>query len=207
MHLNDIEEDTPVISYRPNNIDQYLVVVNLPEDWEEVHNYIINENEIDGIPNRKVECVNDKVFSLRSSVYMMSHEEAEILKLHPKVEDVELNPEKYVQPMSLHTSKFKKSVAFNKPRYTLAMDAETVAHYNDVRSNWSNLFANGGQFSTPFQGVGITTTTLAYKGIDFSLSGKGVDAVIIDSGVGVLHPDFIAEDGTYRVRDVILDGP
>ena len=207
MHLNDIEEDTPVISYRPNDIDQYLVVVNLPEDWEEVHNYIINENEIDNIPNRKIDCVNDKVFSLKSSVYMMSHEEAEILKLHPKVEDVELNPEKYVQPMSLHTSKFKKSVAFNKPRYTLALDAETVSHYNDVRSNWSNLFANGGQFSTPFQGVGITTTTLAYKGIDFSLSGKGVDAVIIDSGVGVLHPDFIAEDGTYRVRDVILDGP
>ena len=48
MHLNDIEEDTPVISYRPNDIDQYLVVVNLPEDWEEVHNYIINEKKRDG---------------------------------------------------------------------------------------------------------------------------------------------------------------
>ena len=67
MHLNDIEEDTPVISYRPNDIDQYLVVVNLPEDWEEVHNYIINENEIDNIPNRKIDCVNDKVFSLKRS--------------------------------------------------------------------------------------------------------------------------------------------
>ena len=31
--------------------------------------------------------------------------------------------------------------------------------------------------------------------------------MIIDSGVSVLHPDFIADDGTYRVRDVILDGP
>ena len=30
---------------------------------------------------------------------------------------------------------------------------------------------------------------------------------IIDTGVSVLHPEFIADDETYRVRDVILDGP
>ena len=52
----NIENDgTPHISYQPNAVDEYIVVVNLPEDWDEVHNYIINENEIDGIPNRKVE--------------------------------------------------------------------------------------------------------------------------------------------------------
>ncbi len=85
MHLHDEYEDTQYKWYRPDEVDEYIVVVNLPEDWEEVHNYIINENEIDGIPNRKIECTNDKVFSLRSSVYMMSSEEAEILKTHPKV--------------------------------------------------------------------------------------------------------------------------
>ena len=41
------EEDTPIKYYRPDPIDEYTVIVNLPEDWEEVHNYIINENEID----------------------------------------------------------------------------------------------------------------------------------------------------------------
>ena len=51
MDLNENNEDTPRKIYRPNKIDEYIVVVNLPEDWEEVHNYIINENEIDGIPN------------------------------------------------------------------------------------------------------------------------------------------------------------
>ena len=75
------EENTPIKYYRPDEIDEYIVIVNLPEDWQEVHNYIINENEIDGIPNRKIDCTNDRVFSLRSSIYMMSHEEAEILKL------------------------------------------------------------------------------------------------------------------------------
>ena len=58
-----------------------------------------------------------------------------------------------------------------------------------------------------FQGVGITTTTKVNQDIIYSLTGRGVDAVIIDTGVSVLHPEFIADDGTYRVRDVILDGP
>ena len=207
MELHEEYEDTPVKWYRPAEIDEYLVIVNLPEDWEEVHNYIINENEIDGIPNRKIKCENDKVFSLRTSVYLMSHDEAQILLTHPKVEDVKLNPEKFPQPESLFSLKFKKDVAFNKPRYTGAADAETISHTNSVRSNWSHLFVNGEQLSSPFQGVGITTSTKVDRDITFSLTGRGVDAVIIDSGVSVLHPDFIADDGTYRVRDVILDGP
>ena len=205
--INVENDGTPHISYQPNAVDEYIVVVNLPEDWDEVHNYIINENEIDGIPNRKIECVNDKVFSLRSSIYMMSQEEADVLKSHPKVEEVELNPEKYPQPESLFSFKFRKNVAFNKPVYTGAADNETTSHTNSVRSNWSHLFVNGGQSSEPFQGVGITTTTKVNQDILYSLTGKGVDAVIIDSGVSVTHPEFIAEDGTYRVRDVILDGP
>ena len=44
MDLHEEDEDTPVKWYRPQEIDEYLVIVNLPEDWEEVHNYIINEN-------------------------------------------------------------------------------------------------------------------------------------------------------------------
>ena len=107
-----ISPDTPVIKHNPDPIDESIVIVNLPEDWMEVHNYIINENNIDNIPNRKVECINDQVFSLRSSVYMMSHQEAEILKLHPKVEEVELNQEKFPQPMSKDTFKFKKNHSF-----------------------------------------------------------------------------------------------
>ena len=207
MNLYDGSEDTPKKWYRPNPVDQYMVIVNLPEDWEEVHNYIINENEIDGIPNRKIECINDQVFSLRSSVYMMSHKEAEVLKSHPKVEDVELNPEKFVQPVSSDSFKFRKSVGFNKPKYTYAFDSETTSHTNSIRSNWSHLFVNGGQSSSPFQGVGITTNTKVNQDILYSLTGKGVDAVIIDSGVSVTHPEFIADDGTYRVRDILLDGP
>ena len=29
-----VSSDTPVINYTPDAIDEYIVVVNLPEDWE-----------------------------------------------------------------------------------------------------------------------------------------------------------------------------
>ena len=204
--------DTPIINYTPNAIDEYVVVVNLPEDWEIVHNYIINENEIDGIPNRKVNCSNIQEFSLRTSIYEMSAAEAEILKTHQKVESVELNPDKYPQPQSLDATRFGKLVAFNKPLLPLANDVEFFyntwdgGYTNNVRSNWSMLFVSDPS-SEPYQGVGIASTNTVDRDLNYTNTGSNVDAVIADSGVAILHPEFIADDGTYRVRDVILDGP
>ena len=179
----------------------------MPEDWEEVHNYIINENNIDGIPNRKVTCSNTQEFSLRSAVYEMSAEEAELTKTHPKVEDVRLNPDKYYEMSSPETIRYKKVIAFSKPKITAALDSEDISHTNGKRSNWSHLFVNSSPSSKPFQGSDISDTTKVDRDITYSLTGKNVDSVIIDSGVGYLHPEFKNEDGTYRVKDIFLDGP
>ena len=202
-----ISPDTPVIKHNPDPIDEYIVIVNLPEDWEEVHNYIINENNIDGIPNRKVTCSNTQEFSLRSAVYEMSAEEAELTKTHPKVEDVRLNPDKYYEMSSPETIRYKKVIAFSKPKITAALDSEDISHTNGKRSNWSHLFVNSSPSSKPFQGSDISDTTKVDRDITYSLTGKNVDSVIIDSGVGYLHPEFKNEDGTYRVKDIFLDGP
>ena len=206
IELNGASEDTPVIDYTPDFIDEYMVIVNSPEDWEEVHNYIINENEIDGIPNRKINCSNVQEFSLRTAIYEMSVEEAESLKRYSKIETVELNPDKYPQPQSIDSARFGNVVAFNKPLLPAALDAESIAYKNGVRSNWSMLFVNNPS-SEPFQGVGISTVDYVERDIPYSVTGRNVDAVTIDTGMGILHPEFISGDGTHRVFDVILDGP
>ena len=198
---------TTTINYTPDTIDEYIVIVNLPEDWDIVHNYIINENNIDGIPNRKINCSNIKNFSLRSSIYEMSVEEVEILRTHEKVESVELNPYKYPQPQSFATPRFGKVVAFNKPLLPFAKDFnESTGYTNGVRSNWSMLFASNPS-SEPYQGVGIASTDTVDRDLHYTTTGNNVDAVIIDSGIAILHPEFISSGGSYRVFDVILDGP
>ena len=200
-------DPTPIINYTPQTIDEYIVVVNLPEDWKEVHEYIINENEIDGIPNRKVNCSNDQPFSLRTSIYEMSVEEAEILKTHNKVECVELNPEKYPQPQSLDTARFGNVVQFNKPVYggTPTTYTPSSGTTNGIRSNWALLSTNHPS-SKPFKGDNLFFDAVD-KDVQYAIKGNNVDAVIIDTGIGVLHPEFIGSGGDYRVRDVILDGP
>lgn len=203
---NEFFTETETIEYVPNLIDEYLVMVKDKNDWEEVHNYIINENEIDNIPNRKIECANLKEFSSKSSVYLMSFEESEILKKHPKVEGVLLNPDKFPQPQSLMDLRYRKKVAYGKPKVPANLDSVTPSYTNNVRSNWTHLFLNE-PTSYPFSGVGINTTTKIDSDINYSLTGKNVDAVIIDSGVTPLHPEFLNPDGSSRVKDVILDGP
>ena len=198
------------INYTPEAIDEYLVVVNLPEDWKEVHNYIVNENEIDGIPNRRIDIANEKPFSLRTSVYMMSAEEAEVLKTYPKVESVVLNPDKYPQPASTSLLRFNKDVPFNKP--LMPNDLDGVEHplqYKDnIHSNWAHTFVNDPVgFPNPYSGVGIGSTTVKNTDLKHSYTGKNVDAIIIDTGCGVLHPEFISPTGEYRMRDVVIDGP
>ena len=217
---DNVLNDTPHIEYTPDPIDEYMVITHEPSDWQELHDYIINENEIDGIPNRKIECNNSQPYSLRTSVYLMSAEEAEILKQHPKVETVELNPEKYPQPESSLTFRYKKEVGFNKSvivgfpvnEYTSGNNFYwSSAYYNGVRSNWSHLFVNNPS-SEPFRGVGIATSTFTTSDIQYSVTGKNVDAIIIDSGIEQFHPEFIGEGreddpSIIRVRDVVIDGP
>ena len=187
-------------------IHEYIVIVYLPEDWEEVHEYIINENEIDGIPNRKINCSNEQQFSLRSAIYEMSKEEADILRTHSQVEYVDLNPEKYPQPAMSCTKRYKKDVAFHRPIFPGAYYNPSTGLTNGIRANWGNITMNNAS-SKPFQGVGIGTTDTTNQDLFFSVTGKNVDAVVLDGGIGILHPEFIADDGTYRVHDIILDGP
>ena len=81
-----IVSDSEVDDNTPQN---FTVCVNDASDWAEIHNYIINDNEIDNIPNRKIDCTSNMPNSELRSVYNMSVNEAEILKKHPKVAWVE----------------------------------------------------------------------------------------------------------------------
>ena len=69
--IDEFSSDTP---------QAFTVCIKNPSDWEEIHNYIINENEIDGIPNRRISCISEMQCSTKRSVYEMSVNEAEILQ-------------------------------------------------------------------------------------------------------------------------------
>ena len=85
---------------------------------------------------------------------MMSAEEAELTKTHPKVEDVRLDEDKYYEMSSPETLRYKV-IAFSKPKITAWHSNEGISHTNGKRSNWSHLFVNDDASSKPFQGSDV----------------------------------------------------
>ena len=67
----------------------YSVICTNASDWKEIDSYILNENELDGIPNRAIGCVSPYKTCNRMASYEMSDAEAEQLRNHPKVMCVE----------------------------------------------------------------------------------------------------------------------
>ena len=198
--FDDISSDTP---------QAFTVCIKNPSDWEEIHNYIINENEIDGIPNRRITCVSEMQCSSKRSVYEMSVNEAEVLRQHSKVEWVEkssmhnptlLEQRKYDEEFDKHTDtdRFRQAVTNRRtsgnPGSTLNFTQWGLYRHQSTTNNF-----------------GESTTIDA--DCQYSLTGKNVDVVIMDTGVRWDHPDFLkpgvssfSTKADTRVRDILIHG-
>ena len=200
----------------PDTPQAYTVCVKDPLDWTEIHNYIINENNIDDIPNRKIDCTSEMKCSPKRSVYEMSPAEAEILEKHSKVDWVirsglynqyEVEQRKYDQEFDSHltTNRFKYNV-----------ENRRTTNYGGGNPGSNLDFTQWGLYrhsrkSNPF------SSDIILDDIDYSLSGKNVDVVIMDTGVRWDHPEFLKPQYTSvpnnlacenytRVRDIIIHG-
>ena len=190
---------------------RYTLAVTNPEYWSEIHDALIVDSNQDGIPDRKVTCTNSKNFSPTRGTYELTEEEASEIGKHPHVEWIELSPTDhpgyYPNPQPA-TKRFPKDVKIYRTLSgsgNVPPASPTIAEEN--RTNWA------------VQRVGVNTHGDAWPGdapfsispktgnIDFSLTGKNVDVIIMDSGILQYHPEFLDANGQSRVRDIILDGP
>ena len=192
---------------------EFTVCVKNESDWTEIHNYIINENEIDNIPNRKISCTSDMNFSPKRSVYSMSVNEANVLRNHPKVEWVEqssmynpvvLEQRKYDEEFDRHTNidRFKINCRNLRPDRLFGSNPGSTLDF----TQWG-LYRH--QSTT--NNFGSSTTIDADS--QYSLTGKNVDVVIMDTGVRWDHPEFLkpgvssfSTKADTRVRDILIHG-
>jgi len=207
------ERQLAVNTIASNEPQAFTVYVKDAADWEEIHNYIINENEIDGIPNRRVECINEMQFSEKRSVYNISDEEASILRSHPKVDmvvkssmhnPIVLEQRKLDEEFDRHifTNRFKSNILNRRtggnPGTTLNFTQWGLSRHSNTTNNFG-------------------TNTIIAEDIRYSLTGKNVDVVIMDTGVRWDHPEFllpgynfvpvgVAPEFVSRVRDILIHG-
>jgi hypothetical protein len=135
------------------------------------------------IPNRIADCCNRREIS-RNTHYMLTEDEAELVKKDPRVLDVSLTPKDL--PIGI-TSGWNQFSAFEKSS-TIDTNDKNWGLYRVVNGHFSNWGTN----STFTQIVGDVTTTS---------SGKNVDVVIVDSHINPNHPEFaVNPDGTGGSR-------
>jgi subtilisin family serine protease len=166
---------------------EYNVILKRDIDYDEFWNDI--ESDTDGgklyIPNRRVEFTNERPASLRQCWYLLTDEEAELLRQDDRVFDVEIPPEFrddiVIMPKEIQIGNFTKTTS----------DSGAFLNWGLIRSNdTTNVYSTG------------TTTTENYK---YSLAGGGVDIVIQDSGIQVDHPEFQDKNGINRVQQINWD--
>ena len=163
---------------------QYNVALKEGIDYDGFWNDM--ESDTDGgklyIPNRAVEFTNERPASLRQCWYLLTDEEAELLRQDDRVYCVEIPPEHrtdiVMMPRATQTGDFTKTTS----------DSGAYLNWGLIRSsNATNVYGTG------------TTTALNYT---YTLDGTGVDVVIQDSGLQVDHPEFQDGSGNSRVQQI-----
>lgn len=199
---DSITDDTP---------QNFTVCVKDELDWTEIHNYIINENNIDNIPNRKIDCTSEMNYSPKRSVYSMSVNEADILKNHSKVDWVEQSSmyNNIVLEQRKYDEEFDRHTDINRFNYN-CRNLRTASS-SDPGSTLD--FTQWGVYRHQSSANNFGTGTIVSADSQYSLTGKNVDVVIMDSGCRWDHPEFLkpgvtsfTDKNDTRVRDILIHG-
>ena len=175
----------------------YSVVCANAADWTEIHNYIINENEIDGIPNRKIECTNPKKTCNRIGSYEMSDAEAEQLRNHSKIIEVGID-EGYYEGTYKGRDTYLMMDPFSKDeRYAsnvkISRDNSASGYYTGTDSSWLSKTAaqiyRHQTFDNPWKNQ--NDDTLLTDNPEQYGDGTDVDIIVGDSASWLGHIEFV----------------
>lgn len=205
-------------SYTSDEPQPYEICVHTAEDWQYIHEILMQDGTLeDNIPTRSCECISEKCCSPTRSVYMLSDDEVAQLINHEKI--------RWITKASLHNHDVIEQRKLDKDlfphlftnRYKSNKEAvrsqpNTLSTTNLNYTQWGLLRSQ--QKSNTFVGVGTTSLS---SDIQFTLTGKHVDVVIMDTGVRWDHPEFlgigytsvpvgVATTAVSRVRDILIHG-
>ena len=230
------DHNSQSVHYVPEGtgIKRYVVTCNNSSDWNEIHDYIINENEIDNIPNRKIECSDDCKTCDRMASYEMSDEEANILLSHEKVTGVNLDPDYYDgtfkgkndEVRGLKTSRYGSNVTIGRdlqtsnflvtnpgPNLRNRTGASIYRHQQKI-DQWNNASTSSTISDNPeYYGDGTDVDVIVcdesgwYGHIEFIKTGSNEATYF--RGENVLKSGFSgsATTGVCGVLDCVLDAP
>jgi hypothetical protein len=166
------------------SLREYIVTLRQFEDLDDFYNDMETEGGNLYIPGRAVELAARRPIS-RNTHYMLSDDEATVLKNDPRVEAVELT----IAERGLKVVPYAVQTSSNWDK------SSTV---NNVHRNWGLLRSTEG---APRSNWGSDGTASQTGTVTLTAEGRNVDVVIADGILNVNHPEFAKNaDGTGGSR-------
>lgn len=110
---------------------KFTICVTKPEYWNEIHDLLCHESSCANIPDRAIDCVDEKLHSPTRGTFDLTVEEADELRNHEKIKWVELcptcNPDAYPIPQ-LNTDRFKKEVKIYRENVQFSGDGFSITY-------------------------------------------------------------------------------
>jgi len=206
-------------SFASSEPQPYQICVHYAEDWQYIHDILMQDGTLeDNIPSRSCDCVSDMCCSPTRGVYLLSDDEVAQLINHDKIKWIRKSTlfnqdvveqrklDEKLFPDSL-TNRYKENLESVRNDSDLTLSS-TVLDY----TQWGLLRSQ--QVENAFVGVGTTSLS---SDLQFTLTGKHVDVVVMDTGVRWDHPEFlgigytsvpvgVSTASVSRVRDILIHG-
>jgi len=208
------------------------------EQWHEIHNELIGETSgLANVPDRCVECADEKTHSPTRGTFLLTDEEAATLKEDPRVKFLNIDYASYPEqfkppPEELYATPTAKLLnRWNGENVKIYREFEVsntlpgtpgAEDYN--RASWSLI--RHAQKLDPYVAEGRTDNYVYQTNVVQYGDGKDVDVIVADDGGGWIgHPEFqnnctggaapngytggnqLPGNGTCDVLDLVLDGP
>jgi len=211
--------------------NHYQIVAKTPEDWKVVHKLLMQDGTLeDNIPERSIECVNDIKHSKTRSTYLMTDDEAELLRQSDRILLVDLDI--YYHPESApkiepYIKRFGKSVRNYRSLRRFNQSKDSCGELLKLANDGSTVNAGYWEWSIPYYqkfdprfsaeqnrvGYQILRCTseqnqfssnsldVKFQDIDYSTDGTDIDVIVVDNGFFYGHPEFTASSSGKEYFD------
>jgi subtilisin family serine protease len=162
-----------------SDLKEYIISVVEGKTIDDLESLLTSTTSgLDGVPDRTVDVANPRLLNERQTHFYLADDEAELLRTHPDVLDVSINPHSYLKALN-----YTQVDNFNRGPGSTANNGGSTLY-----TNWGLRRVN----------LGTYEDTTANANYDYHLDGTGVDVVIQDNGVQDGHPEWEDRDGNIR---------
>lgn len=178
----------------------YQLATNTEAQWDELHAELISESaHCDHVPERCVECADDQLHSPTRGTYLLTDQEAQILKNDPRIKFINIDYKRYPSefkpsPDELHsirpelTPRYAGSIK-NYREFSVSNTLPATPDSTDANRTGYQLYRCQQKLDPWVENSladnAVVSTTISQFG-----TGKNIDVVVADDGTWIGHPEF-----------------